>query len=193
MMVRSHQGNQWSYWQQPYFKFNIAHWKNAGYPGGNYPDYHQYDALKCLANNAYPVFYVTNQTLELTELLVWANTDAITNNSPALDVRTISNQHVVATFTVPSGEFFLDSEPEKARKVQIPGQDFIDIIQAVEKTSFKEDLNRIPNLLSEDKGFADTYRRRQTIAKTDNIESQWLVLHNTILNVFDLFWWKLRV
>ena len=119
-VIESRQGGQWHYWQQPYFRFDIARWKNAGHPKGNYPDFQQYDALKNLASAGYPSFYVTNRTLNLGELLYWANNNLITDNNPALDIRGVSTQHIVATFTETSMRFPEQSGPGFRTKLGHP-------------------------------------------------------------------------
>lgn len=187
---------QWNYWGKPYYKFKIAMWKNTGHPRGNYPDFHQYDALKKLADNGYPTFYVTNNTLDLNELVGWAKSRGITANNPALDIGDISHdRHLVATFTGESNHFFLDSEPEKKPKMEIPSQLLKQSLKKADRTSMVDDIHIIPRLLAEHKAFIEMYemRRKRSKSSSGSIEADWMVLYHTLSQVFGLTWWKLSI
>lgn len=192
-IVIGSQGGQWRYWRRPYFRFRIAMWKNTGHPGGNYPDFHQYEALKRLADNGYPTFYVTNSTVDLGELIAWANSKVLTDHNPTLDIRNISDRHIVATFTDDSNHFFLDSNPEKLPKMQIPSKVLKETLTQGVRTSLREDLDIVPKLLSEHDIFISTFEARRRETKLDRIETEWLLLYNTLIQTLGLVWWKLQV
>ncbi len=186
-------GGQWHYWHESYFKFDIARWKSAGHPGGNYPDFHQYDALKNLADNGYPTFYAPNHTVELEELLNWANTNTVTDRNLALNIKDINRQHLVVTFLKDSDHFFLDSDPEKMAKMTLSPNTVREVLVSAKKTSLKEDLDAIPKLLLEYKPFSITYETRCREIKLDRVELEWLLLYVTLSHVFGLVWWKLSI
>jgi hypothetical protein len=187
------QGRQWHYWRQSYFKFDIARWKSVGHPGGNYPDFHQYDALKNLVDNGYPTFYVPNHTVEVEELLNWANNNTIIDYNLALDIRHINRQHLAATFLKDSDHFFLDSDPEEIAKLVMSPDAVKEVLVSAKKTSLEEDLDAIPKLLLKYKPFSIIYETRFQKIKPGLIESRWLLLYVTLSTVFGLVWWKLPI
>lgn len=168
-------------------------WKNTGHPGGNYPDFHQYEALKTLASNGYPTFYVPNHTVDLDELLDWANSKVLIDYNQVLDVGGISDYHLVATFLRDSDHFFLDSDPEKAYKMVILSDALREVLITARKTSLQEDVDIMPRLLSEYKAFSKLYELRRREAKLDRIETEWLLLYHTLIQTLGLVWWKLQV
>lgn len=189
--IKGRSGGQWHHWQQPYFKFEIVKWKNAGHPGGNYPDFHQYRALKQLADNGYLTFYVPNNTLDLEELLDWANNNTIVDNNPVLDIRKITHEHLVVTFLKDSDYYFLDSNPEKTSKTAL--HTFAkEVLMASKRTSITEDVKLLPGLLSEYETFSKVYKLRVSEVKPKRIEGEWFILYQTISQVLGLVWLKLH-
>jgi len=191
VVIEGPRGNEWNYWRQPYFRFDIPHWKSPGYGRHQYPDFHQYDALKNLAANGFPTFYVTNHTVDLDELLRWANNKVIVDSNPALDIHEINGRHLVATFTEESDYYLLATEPEKATTVSLDSMK--GIILKARRTSLKEDIDIIPRLLVEHEVFTKLYQLEKKERKIDTIESEWLLLHHIIFRVLGLNWWKLSV
>lgn len=186
-------GGQWHHWQEPYFKFDIARWRNAGHPGGNYPDFHQYDALKNLADNGYPTFYIPNHTVELEELLNWANSRTVIDHNSALDVRKIRRQHLAATFLRDSAHFFLDSDPEKVTKSVLAPDAVKEVLAGARRTSLEDDLDAIPKLLLEYEPFSMVYETRLRQIKPELVELRWLLLFVTLSVVLGVVWWKLSI
>lgn len=192
-MIVGSQGRQWHYWHESYFKFDIARWKNVGHPRGNYPDFHQYDALKDLADNGYPTFYIPNNTLELEELLNWTNNSTITDHNPVLDIGHINRQHLAATFLKGSDRFFLDSDPEKIAKSVMSPDAVSEVLVSARKTSLEEDIAAIPKLLLKYKPFSIIYETRSQEIEPDLTELRWLLLYVTLSIVFGLVWLKLSI
>lgn len=96
--------NEWKYWNKKYFRFKIPH---------NKKDFHQWNALKDLANKQYPVYYATNATIKFKELESDYKSDLLLGKTPFLDVRDIKKKHFYVTFTNSSNYFYLHSEIEE--------------------------------------------------------------------------------
>lgn len=191
IIIEGPRGNEWSYWGRPYFRFDIPHWKSPGYRRRQYPDFHQYDALKNLAKSGFPTFYVTNHTVDLDELLDWANNRVILDRNPALDIGKINGYHLVATFTEDSEYYLLASEPEKTVKASL--DTIKGVILKAPRTSLKEDIDIIPRVLAEHKLFTELYHLQKKEREIDTIESEWLLLRHIIFLVLHLTWWKLSI
>lgn len=191
VLIEGRRGKQYGYWGQPYFRFNIPHWKSPGHPGRGYPDFHQYDALKNLADNGFATFYVTNHTLDLVELLDWANNRVVIDMNPTLDIAQINGQHLCATFTRESDHYFVDSEPEKTAKNLLDTME--ETILKGRGTSLNEDIDIIPGLLMEHEIFKGAYQLMEEQMRPQTIESKWLILHYVIFQTLGLMWWKLSV
>jgi len=102
--------SQWSYWNEPYFRFKIPH---------NKDDFHQWDTLKKLANDGYAVFYATNNTLSREQLIEHYQSEKLLNNTPCLDVDQVNGRHHYVTFTNTSNNFFLHSELEESKQTSL--------------------------------------------------------------------------
>lgn len=188
-MIDDPRGGQWDHWNGPYLRFHIPHWKSPGHPGRKYPDFHQYHALRKIAEKGYPVFYVTNHTINLSELLKWANNRSIIDKCPALHVGYIDEEHLLATFIESSSHYFLHSQPKEVSSTKIGIHK--EIFFESPMTSFEEDLVVFPKIFSEHDIFSKEYdlRKRQMIEEP--IESRWILLHQTISQVIGVNWWKL--
>jgi hypothetical protein len=145
-MIDDTRGGQWHHWNGPYLRFHIPHWKSPGHPGRKYPDFHQYYALRNLVNKGYPVFYVTNHTIDLLELLKWANLAIIIDKCPALHVGYINQEHFLATFIESSSRYFLHSQPKEVSSTNLGVQKEIFLESPV--TSLEEDLDIFPKIFS---------------------------------------------
>lgn len=188
-MIDDPRGGQWHYWNRPYLRFHIPHWKSPGHPGRKYPDFHQYYALRNLVNKGYAAFYVTNHTIDLGELLEWANHKIIVDKCPALHVGYINEEHILATFIEASRHYFLQSESE-----EVPSTTWdmvIDIFMESPMTSLEEDLDIFPELFSKHEMFSKEYDLRKMQMIEEPIESRWILLHQTMSQVIGLNWWKL--
>jgi len=107
---------EWSTWNSAYLRFKIPH--STRCPAGTLiDDYHQWDRLKCLANQNYPTFYATNATLHKTDLQNQLAAGTLLDNIPLLDVRSVDGQHKHVTFTAASTAFALHSEKEEVTKL----------------------------------------------------------------------------
>lgn len=108
--IEGRKGKHYDKWNEPYLRFFIPH------KDGNKLDYHQYDRLKEIANNGYPVYYATNQVMYLDELKTLASQINLLDHTPFLNVNDINNYHKEVTFTRTSSHFLLHSEIEKVSK-----------------------------------------------------------------------------
>jgi hypothetical protein len=94
-------GKQYDAWGQPYFRFPIPH---SVKQGGRYiKDFHQWDALKSLAQAGYATFYATNHVLERNQLFDLAAQRRLLDSVPFLDVSVVTERHdyrhIFARFT----------------------------------------------------------------------------------------------
>jgi len=108
---------EWQHWNSQYYRFKIPHSTQDPLSGKYIDDYHQWDRLKTLADQRYPVFYATNSVLCKDKLYEYANAGTLLNNTPSLDIRGIATAHKYVTFTVDSPFFLLHSEKEESTKV----------------------------------------------------------------------------
>lgn len=97
--ITSNRGKEWNEWGREYFRFEIPHKGN---------DYHQWDLLKKIADEGFPVLYVTNSVLKVIELFEMRKNNTLLDQTPALDIRNI-NRHRHVTFTENCNNFKLHS------------------------------------------------------------------------------------
>lgn len=97
--ITSKRGKEWSEWGREYFRFEIPHKGN---------DYHQWDLLKKIADDGFPVLYVTNSVLKVIELFEMRKNNTLLDQTPALDIRNI-NRHRHVTFAENCNNFKLHS------------------------------------------------------------------------------------
>ena len=109
--ITTRNGKYYNNWNETYLRFFIPHRANS-----RHIDYHQYDRLKELANEGYPVYYATNQIMDLDELKTVASQIKLLDQTPFLDVNDINNHHKEVTFTRTSNHFLLHSKIEKLNK-----------------------------------------------------------------------------
>lgn len=109
-------GKEYSFWNRPYLKFLISYSTKDRLTGRYGYDHNQFDNLKKLANQGYPVYYATNQAIYLEDLQRLADSNALLNDIPFLDVSNITDRHNKVTFTQNSEYFLLHS---KAIKVPV--------------------------------------------------------------------------
>jgi hypothetical protein len=136
---------QYDCWDEPYFRFKIPHTMKSG--KRYVSDYHQFEALRKLANAHYPVFYATNHVLLREELFQLAADRRLLDEIPLLDVAPLRKHHRFVTFTEASHHFLLHSDPKKFGKANA------EIVEAQLKqhrsTALAEDNETTFALLSE--------------------------------------------
>jgi len=97
--ITSKRGKEWGEWGREYFRFEIPHKGN---------DYHQWDLLKKIADEGFPVLYITNSVLKVIELFEMRKNNTLLDQTPALDIRNI-NRHRHVTFAENCNNFKLHS------------------------------------------------------------------------------------
>lgn len=134
-LIEGPRGTQYADWGEPYLRFQIPHKTKTG---SHYvTDYHQYDALRDLAQAKCEVYYATNQVLTRDELFTLAESQSLLDNTPLLDVRDVPEPHFYATFTVSSPHFLLHSDAKSARRTT--GAKLIARIPELKMHSLEED------------------------------------------------------
>lgn len=116
-LVEGARGGQYACWSEPYFRFQIPHRKKEDKQ--YIDDYHQYEALRALAQNDCKSYYATNSVTKLEELLALSESQNLINNTPFLDVCDVTDYHYYVTFTAASPHFLLHSQAKTAQKTTL--------------------------------------------------------------------------
>lgn len=168
---------QWDNWNEAYLRFKIPHC-TKGNDGKYVDDYHQWERLKALANNNYPVFYATNSTLSKDTLKKVSKNGNLLPETPFLDVRGVALLHKYVTFTSSSDFFLLHSEIEKSAKV--PFDQVLGRLKETRNISLSESNSMLYKSLKEIKVDEEAWQEdlsqiAGSISEQDQIEKIWLV------------------
>ncbi len=116
-LVQGPRGGQYTFWNQPYYRFRIPYMMKQGTK--YVPDFHQLYALRELARAKYLVYYATNQVISRNELFVLADNQTLLDNTPLLDVADITHDHHYVTFIPSSRHFYLHTEAVACQRPSI--------------------------------------------------------------------------
>jgi len=182
---------QYQYWNQPYFRFSIPH-ETASYGGivREY-SYHQFNALKSLADQGYSVNYCANSTINDWQLFEWYSNGLMTKMNPIVDITEIDedDSHRYITFTEKSSYFLQHSEPREINKIF--DEKLLSRIEKGKLSSMKEDLDIIPDILLKIPSFEEHYSYYRDISYDLSIIDRWTILHFFVSSIFDVTWFKI--
>lgn len=141
-LLESERAGQFQFWETEYLRFQIPHESKNPNSGQYELDFHQFTALRALANQSYPVFYVSNSVVYEQQLLTLARARTLSDSCAWFDVTGIADEHRYLTYTPASNHGFLHSDP-----ISVPKTSFAKFKQSIaenqEKTSWEQDIKHI--------------------------------------------------
>ncbi|MDI7191250.1 hypothetical protein [Leptospira santarosai] len=148
-LLQTERAEEYKYWETAYYRFQIPHESYDRITGDHYFDFHQFNSLKKLANEDYPVFYVANSVILEKELLDCARAQNLRESCSWFSVADISDNHRYLSFVDGDGHGLLHSEPVKIAK-----KPFVSIVESIdngsqEKTNVSTDIKYLRTVIED--------------------------------------------
>lgn len=197
-LIEGRKGREYKQWQCPYMRFHLYYLTKDPEQDRYVYDFSQFNILKNLSAENYPVYYSTNHILSHTELLGLANTITLLNVIPFLDITNIGSNHRSVTFTQNSPHFILYSEPEEIKITK--WDQLLNTVKAGKSTDLTDDTKILSEFILRyeyDKKIDDTYGILAEMEKAKTLPAEILILAKAhviskyLKRYFDLYWFKL--